>query len=47
MQVESFYILKDQEMVKWENKQIKTHGLWRKVRWGYHQFGIWEMTIIE
>ena len=47
MQIESLYILKDQERVKWINKWGKTHGPWGKARWGYHEFGRWEMAIME
>ena len=47
VQVESLYILKDQERVKWGNKWVKTHGLGEKARRGYHEFGRWEMIIME
>ena len=34
-------------MVEWGNKCVKSHGPWGKARRGYHEFGRWEMTIME
>ena len=47
VEIESLWILKDQEIAKWGNKWVKTHRPWEKEKRGYHEFGIWEMTIIE
>ena len=34
-------------MVKCGNERVKTHKLWGKARQGYHEFGRWEMAIME
>ena len=42
-----FRFWKSKKWVKWENKQVKTHGIWEETRQGCYEFERWKIVVMS